>query len=64
MGVDKREEDVTEHISDETLAAFLDGTIGTDEYLHAVMHVLACETCYRLYVDASKILMSLREEGE
>lgn len=56
-------ETLSEHISDETLAAFLDGTIALELYAPTVMHILRCEDhCYRRFCDASRILLSLREE--
>lgn len=62
--MDSRKEVVTDHLTDEALAAFLDNTMAIEAYSSTVLHLHKCNECYRRYCDASRLLLSIIEAGK
>jgi hypothetical protein len=55
--VDCGRKKVNDHLSDNTLAEYLDGVSTPEEIGAIVKHLTSCAECYLLYVDAARLLL-------
>jgi hypothetical protein len=52
-----REEEIMDHLDDNTLAEFLDGVSTPEEVGAIVRHLTSCADCYLLYVSTARLLL-------